>query len=171
MNAIAEAMMPRHFTVSGGRLLLRDREAVAQVDRRIAALMKGDPAVASSPVVLHAVPHDGVLPSLCYVITPPEDWRGHPASRVGAIALIVDPASSRAPVEQLSALFKLTTGQARIAARLAEGLTLAAAAAACGISKETARNHLKAVFSKTGTARQSELVALLAHLLPIPSKP
>lgn len=171
MNAIAEAMMPRHFSVTGGRLSLRDRQAAAQLERRIASMLKRDSVPTSSPVILQASPHDRVLPSLCYVIAPPEDWRGHPASRVSAIALFVDPGVSRAPVEQLSVLFGLTAGQARIAARLAEGMTLEAAATACGISKETARNHLKAVFFKTGTARQSELVALLAHLLPIPGKP
>lgn len=171
MNAIAEAMMPRHFSVAGGRLSLRDRQAAGQLERRLAAMVKRDGVPTSGPVILHAAPHAGVLPSLCYVIAPPEDWRGHPASRVCAIALFVDPAASHAPVEQLSVLFKLTAGQARIAARLAEGMTLEAAADACGISKETARTHLKAVFVKTGTTRQSELVALLAHLLPIPGKP
>jgi DNA-binding CsgD family transcriptional regulator len=33
-----------------------------------------------------------------------------------------------------------------------------------GISKITARNQLKTIFSKTDTHRQSELVALLARL-------
>jgi hypothetical protein len=33
-----------------------------------------------------------------------------------------------------------------------------------GIAVVTARNHLKAVFAKTGAHRQSELVALLAAL-------
>jgi DNA-binding CsgD family transcriptional regulator len=49
---------------------------------------------------------------------------------------------------------------------LSSGDTLEAAAAKCQISYQTARNQLKAVFAKTGTHRQSELVSLLARLVP-----
>ncbi|MGI8568738.1 MAG: helix-turn-helix transcriptional regulator, partial [Methylocella sp.] len=38
------------------------------------------------------------------------------------------------------------------------------AARELNISRETARNQLKAVFAKTGTHRQSELVALLLQV-------
>ena len=36
------------------------------------------------------------------------------------------------------------------------------AAGELGLARETARNQLKAVFAKTGTHRQGELIALLA---------
>ncbi len=42
------------------------------------------------------------------------------------------------------------------------GRSLAEAAGTMGISIATARHYLKAIFAKTETARQSELVALLA---------
>lgn len=44
---------------------------------------------------------------------------------------------------------------------------LHAAAEMLGIRKETARSHLKAIFARTGVQRQSELVALIARLLPV----
>jgi DNA-binding CsgD family transcriptional regulator len=47
---------------------------------------------------------------------------------------------------------------------IAEGLNPERAAQQLGISKATARNQLKAVFAKTATHRQGELVALLSRL-------
>jgi DNA-binding CsgD family transcriptional regulator len=38
------------------------------------------------------------------------------------------------------------------------------AARTLGIARETARNQLKAVLAKTGTHRQSELVAMISRL-------
>lgn len=67
----------------------------------------------------------------------------------------------------LITLFGLTNAEAALAALLSDGETLASSADALGIAKETARGHLKRVFAKTETNRQTELVALLARL---PSK-
>ena len=54
-----------------------------------------------------------------------------------------------------------TTRESALAMALAQGSTLAEAAAALGISIHTARTHLKRVFRKTGTNRQAELVRLM----------
>jgi DNA-binding CsgD family transcriptional regulator len=61
-------------------------------------------------------------------------------------------------------LFGLTSAEAKLASIIAEGVNPEQAAEELGISRETARNQLKAVFAKTATHRQSELVALLARL-------
>jgi DNA-binding CsgD family transcriptional regulator len=62
--------------------------------------------------------------------------------------------------------YSLTQAEARLAAYLADGSRLDDFAAGLGISKETARTQLKAVFVKTRTGRQAELVALLAAIAP-----
>ena len=64
----------------------------------------------------------------------------------------------------LARLFGLTPAQAKFALVIGSGVSLDRAAEELGIARETARNHLKAVFSKTGTHRQGELVALLSKL-------
>src|SRR5690606_4143214 len=58
----------------------------------------------------------------------------------------------------------LTQREAALAARLAEGLDPAEAAARLQIGRETARTHLKSISHKTDTKRQTELVALLQRL-------
>ncbi len=66
--------------------------------------------------------------------------------------------------ETLRAAFGLTPAEARLAAEFASGDALDDAANRLGIAKETARNQLKAIFGKTNTHRQGELVALLSRL-------
>jgi DNA-binding CsgD family transcriptional regulator len=66
--------------------------------------------------------------------------------------------------ELLARVFGLTPAEARLASIMAEGANLEQAADQLGVSRETARSQLKAVFAKTGTNRQSQLVALLSQV-------
>ena len=62
--------------------------------------------------------------------------------------------------------FGLSPAQGRVAASLRSGKTLQEAARELGISYDTVRSHLKALFEKTGTRRQVELVMLLRRGMP-----
>jgi DNA-binding CsgD family transcriptional regulator len=64
-------------------------------------------------------------------------------------------------VVRLRAEFGLTKAEARLALRLAEGSSLASAAQAFNVKLTTIRSQLQQVFAKTGTSRQTELVAML----------
>jgi DNA-binding CsgD family transcriptional regulator len=61
-------------------------------------------------------------------------------------------------------VFGLTPAEARLASIMAEGANPEEAAEELHISRDTARNQLRAIFAKTTTHRQSELVALLSRL-------
>jgi DNA-binding CsgD family transcriptional regulator len=81
------------------------------------------------------------------------------------ILLLTDlTAPLRPEATQLCAAFGLTVAEAKLAAKLASGVGIDGAAAALGVSRETARTQLKAVFAKTNTRRQAELAALVARL-------
>lgn len=114
-------------------------------------------------------------------------WRGasdQPSYRVGVFALphtrtsragcraertvlllVDDPA--RVPMAPLAAqtllarAFGLTGSEARLALQLGAGASLTEAAATLGITRNTARAHLRAVFGKTDVHRQVELVRLV----------
>lgn len=80
----------------------------------------------------------------------------------GSLAVfIARPGQVRLPWQQLAALYGLTRAEARLAAKLAEGLSLEDAAEALTVSINTARCQLSMAFQKTGVRRQAELVALL----------
>jgi DNA-binding CsgD family transcriptional regulator len=64
----------------------------------------------------------------------------------------------------LSQALGITHAQAHVASLLSSGLSIDEIAVERGISVETARNHIKSVFARTGTSRQGELIALIARL-------
>jgi DNA-binding CsgD family transcriptional regulator len=84
---------------------------------------------------------------------------------VQAIIFVSDPdRRSPPPTQLLARLFGLTPRQAALLQRLAEGDNLTDAAQALGITRNTARSHLRLIFDKTGTRRQSELARLFTFL-------
>jgi DNA-binding CsgD family transcriptional regulator/PAS domain-containing protein len=60
-------------------------------------------------------------------------------------------------------LFDFTPAEAGLAIELANGLNLDEAAEKLGIKRNTVRAHLRAIFSKAGVTRQSELVRILLN--------
>jgi DNA-binding CsgD family transcriptional regulator len=82
-----------------------------------------------------------------------------------AIAMFIrDPERSVAVEnEALRNLFGLTPAEAEVARKLTEGLSLEQAAQALHISRNTARAHLRSIFSKSGITRQSDLVRILLN--------
>jgi DNA-binding CsgD family transcriptional regulator len=83
-------------------------------------------------------------------------------SQAAAMLLMVDPDMVQGnDVDLVRRLYRLTEAEARLVRELLAGHSLHQAAAASGIAYETARWHLKALFQKTDTNRQAELIARL----------
>jgi DNA-binding CsgD family transcriptional regulator len=82
-----------------------------------------------------------------------------------ALALITDPEQQQ-PVRTrlLMQLYKLTRKEAAVTSKLSEGKSVERAAEELSVTYETARTHLRRIFSKTGTSRQAELLLLIARL-------
>ena len=101
--------------------------------------------------------------ALGLVVRPaPHSTKLHAPLRGAALVIIADAGSTVAPQPAiLVRLFGLTPAEAELAALMGQGLDLDDASAALGVTKNTAKAHLRMVFSKTGVSRQSELVRLL----------
>jgi DNA-binding CsgD family transcriptional regulator len=80
--------------------------------------------------------------------------------------LVVTPlgGSQTLPHDLLNGLFDLSPSEIRAANGLLEGKTIDDLATQFALSRETIRSQVKAVFAKTGTTRQSELISLLANV-------
>lgn len=60
-------------------------------------------------------------------------------------------------------ILDLTPAEAAVTRRLTEGLSLEDAASSLDISRNTARAHLRSIFSKSGITRQTELVRMVLN--------
>ena len=84
--------------------------------------------------------------------------------RSSAVVFIRD-AERNAELESgmLRQLFDLTPAEAAVARSLTTGLSLDESAEALNISRNTARAHLRSIFSKSGITRQTELMRLMLN--------
>lgn len=86
-----------------------------------------------------------------------------PASAV-ALVTVIDPAASPVPPPALwRAAYAFTARETDLAALLMAGHSIESAASVLRIGSATARVHLRHLFEKTGTNRQSDLARLLAR--------
>jgi DNA-binding CsgD family transcriptional regulator len=85
-----------------------------------------------------------------------------------ATAVFVTPAISAAPAEigTVARIFSLTPAEARLLQHLVSGASLTEAATALGVAEATARTHRNHIFTKTGVSRRTDLLVLVARLVP-----
>jgi DNA-binding CsgD family transcriptional regulator len=95
------------------------------------------------------------------VLAPGGDGQGG----ASAALIVLDMEDAPQPDDELLRdLFLLTPAEIRLARHLSRGENLSDIAEAIGVAIGTLRVQLKMLFIKTGTRRQGELIALLAHL-------
>jgi DNA-binding CsgD family transcriptional regulator len=153
----------------GGGLDIRNRRLVTSdpaAQRALMRLIEGrdgcNPKAGAGEQVVVARRHG--RPLILRTIRLDSD-AGAPFYPASAIVHLLDVGRVSLPSEsQLMSAFGLSCGEARLAICLAAGERLESAASECGISYETARKRIKAVFEKTDTRRQSELVALVIRI-------
>jgi DNA-binding CsgD family transcriptional regulator/PAS domain-containing protein len=162
LNAAAELLLGPDLRIREGRIACADHDATAAFDRVLHTLLWSASGQALLPPV--ALPRADKRPLLAYAARPPAICAAALAP-CQAIVVFIDPDARRKPPEaHLALAFGLTGAEARLASRLATGESLANVAEALGITKETARELLKRVFTKADVHRQAELVALLAPM-------
>ncbi len=81
------------------------------------------------------------------------------------VAVFMRDAESRSepPARLAQQLFQLTPAETALAIQLANGLSLDEASEVLNIRRNTARAHLRSIFSKTGVRRQTELVRIFLN--------
>lgn len=165
LNQTATRLLGSDIQVSGRRLTSWSRPATAELDKAINTLFLGLAARGAMPPVPLPRMELKRRPVLAHVLRIP----GITADVFGgarAVIVLSDLEQQTVPGEvALRSAFQLTAMEARIAQHIASGSTLDATADSLGIARETARTHLKAVFAKTDTHRQSELAILLSRFL------
>lgn len=163
MNRRAAALLagPGPLRMAGRHLTTADvalsRKLNFEIGNAIAASRGAQ--VAFSDVV-HAASNQRVPITL--LIAPMRTAVSASQTQGAAVLFIFDPAEQRPlTVGALRRLFGLTNAHAELAVALCAGKSLEEAAIERGVSTNTVRSQLKAMFLKTGTSRQAELVSLI----------
>lgn len=162
-NRSADAILKR-----GDGLMSRDglraanRQDTAKLRTAIAAVStQRNSGIPKPEAVVHVCRPSGSRP--LEVLVSPLPW--HSSLRRGgatAALFITDPEAEAAlDSRKLQELFGLTPAEIRVSIALVNGKSVAQYAHEAAISLNTARTHIKRIYSKTGVKRQSELVRLL----------
>lgn len=171
MNAVAEVMVR-----SGAALAVRDGFVVASAPRdadALSALLDGvlQPVIAPRDVRAATMALTKVTGGRSVVLTVRRaaaagaSLSSGGGSAVAALIFLADPNSRSGGVRDvLRDLYSLTPAETRLAEALGRGDSLGDIAAAFGVTENTIRTHMKSIYAKTDTRKQSHLVALLAKL-------
>lgn len=164
-NPMAKRLLTanRGISLNGGKLVLQrpvdNQKLRGAIDAALTARSRKD------AVFAHAMPvydHSGQC-QLGLTIRPLAVQRHREHADEAVIAVFVSDAAAtvEAPHSSLTQLFGLTPAESRLATALANGLNLDEASAKLHISRNTARAHLRSIFSKTGVTQQTQLVGLI----------
>jgi len=166
-NAIAESWLRQGLIVVSreNRLRLDDRVAAEALDSALMYLGGVPKAVTreiglrvrgrANPFVMFVYPLTGLKAADYF------DWFFE-AEWPRALVVIRDVATDwNVSLDAAVSLFGLTLAERRLAEFICQAGTLSDFALARDVSTHTARSQLRAIFRKTGTSRQSELMLLL----------
>jgi DNA-binding CsgD family transcriptional regulator len=164
-NAQAEALLNDGLRLSHGTLKCEHPEDnlalenLVEAHRRHAINLSTEPFVVARrklkrPLIVRAITLSGIAAM---------------SLSSARVILLVSDMEKRPPANTAKTLmraFGLTASEAALVVNLCKEIPLSDAADAMNISFETARTHLKHIFSKTRTNRQQELLMLVQRLRP-----
>ena len=164
-NRIAEEILHAGFgiAIDGEQMLsLADGELQQRLSRAIAAAARQSGAANGAL----RISRQGAAPLKILVAPLPEAQHAALGGAGGALVLIDDPERGAAPaIEALKALFGLTSAEARLARRLAQGdLTAPEIAAEFTLSPQTIRTQIKSLHRKMEVSHQAEISAIISRL-------
>jgi DNA-binding CsgD family transcriptional regulator len=163
VNAAAQALFDDSIRVHNRRLIVRDKQAESDLELLNCQLLAtADFETSAAKLIL--IRREGKAPILLRTLPISGPAR---SAFVGARALLTLTELCAKPGPdpiEISRAFGLSRAEARLASLIVCGLSPEEAANRLGICVITARNQIKAAMAKTGTHRQSALVALLSRL-------
>lgn len=164
-NAAAEKLLRGDVRIVRRRLVCWCSDATAALDRSLHALIWNRAPSALMPPVILPKREASRRPILAYPMRLAPITADAFAPCHAVVVLADLDTRPLAPLDILRRAFQLTPAEARVAQGVASGASVEQVAEALGVTLNTARVQLKAVFLKVGVSRQAELVAALARIL------
>ena len=172
-NEVGDAILAEEdgLALAGDVLVAADPTTGGRLRRAVETMANAASQEAAPPLAdALKVERPSGRPALGLVIRPAPHRVDLDGQHVPTVAVFLsDPARIPAPAAGLLArLFGLTAAEAALAVHLSQGRSLEEAAGLLGVSRNTVRTQLRALFAKTGTTRQSALVRhILASVAPL----
>lgn len=157
-NRAAESLLGSRNGVSvrHGKLRFADPPAQAQLLTAVRAAVAEAGCSSVDQVVLA-----GDAAELCVApLRPHHPWMRQWQMPLALVIISVGKVDAEGISLRMRQVYGLTPAEGRVASMLALGKNLQDIGAAIGVSDPTLRTHLRNIFSKTGTRRQAELVAI-----------
>ena len=167
INEEAQAILAEKdgIRLVGGALQAEYKEENAKLQRLTAAALAGQ--AGQAPTVIEAIaitrPSGRSKLSVLIRVVPEGEFSDGKSQPKVAIFLRNPESKAQGSLDIVRRLFDLTHAEASLALLLANGLTLDEAAEQLNIRRNTARAHLRSIFSKMGVTRQTELVRLVMN--------
>ena len=162
-NRAADAILKRgDALISRDGLRAANRQETAKLRNAIAAVcMQRDSGILKPETLVQVYRPSGLKP-LEVLVCPLPSHNSLVKERAAAALFITDPEEGATMDSRaLHQLFGLTPAEIRLCIALVKGKSVKEYAHEAAISSNTARTHVKRIYSKTGVKRQSELVSLL----------
>lgn len=172
-NEVGDAILAEEdgLALSGDVLAAADPTTGGRLRRAVETMANAAAADgAPPPADALKVERPSGRPALGLVVRPAPHRVDLDGQHVPTVAVFLsDPARIPAPAAALLAkLFGLTSAEAALAVHLSQGRSLEDSAERLGVSRNTVRTQLRALFAKTGTTRQAALVRhILASVAPL----
>jgi DNA-binding CsgD family transcriptional regulator len=150
--------------LANGRLAARNAGSQKALREVFGAAGRGDRAVGTKGISIPLTARDGER-YIAHVLPLTSGMRRRAGTRFSAVAAaFVHRAElkTQSPSELIAKTFDLTKGELRTLLAIVQVGGVAETAEALGVAESTIKTHLHRLFSKTGTARQADLVKLVA---------
>ena len=163
LNNRAQTCLGESLTAKGGRLAALDRLSDGLLQNTLNDALDGSGHRSERRQALALARAE--RRALIARIVPVEPEARSALDGAAVIVILVDPEDCLEPSHSmLQQVFGFTPSETRVATRMMCGESLTEIADATGVSVGTVRSQTKALFAKTHTNRQAELVALLTRL-------
>jgi PAS domain S-box-containing protein len=149
------------LALSHGRITASRREQVDQLRDLVDGICTGMAAGEDEGAGVMTIDRGDDVRPLSIKVAPVQLNSGDNGSKVAAVFIRDLEIRQSVPPEVVAKLFGLTFAEARVVVELVKGKRPQEVADDLGVSLNTVRNHLKQIFSKTNTGRQSELISLV----------
>ncbi|HVL78460.1 MAG TPA: LuxR C-terminal-related transcriptional regulator [Sphingomicrobium sp.] len=154
---------PGALTVRDGRLTTARKPEQCKLDAAIAQVASAV-TTGAAPAAVRISHPDGLRPWLVAIRPLLSSFGPFRHVKCELLVEIHENIPRIGSIEVMQSLFGLTGRELQVIRYLADGHSLETLASATGMSLNTGRSHLRAIFLKTGTTRQSELMKLCAGL-------